>query len=53
VSAAAEPSAVAPLPDQPHRSTALRDISFDDIKLDMQKGDPFSRDLLPTRVTAL
>jgi len=32
---------------------ALRDISFDDIKLDMQKGDPFSRDLLPTRVTGL
>jgi len=31
----------------------LREISFDDIKLDMQKGDPFSRDLLPTRVTGL
>ena len=31
----------------------LRDISFDDVKLEMQKGDPFSRDLLPTRVTAL
>ena len=49
----AETSAVAPLPDQPTPSTALRDISFDDIKLDMQKGDPFTRDLLPTRVTAL
>jgi hypothetical protein len=31
----------------------LRDISFDDVKLEMQKGDPFSRDLLPERVTAL
>ena len=35
------------------RPTTPRDISFDDIKLDMQKGDPFSRDLLPARVTAL
>lgn len=30
-----------------------REITFDDIKLEMQKGDPFTRDLLPTRVTAL
>jgi hypothetical protein len=30
-----------------------REITFDDIKLDMQKGDPFTRDLLPERVTAL
>ena len=30
-----------------------RDITFDDIKLEMQKGDPFKRDLLPKRVTAL
>ena len=30
-----------------------REITFDDIKLDMQKGDPFTRDLLPKRVTAL
>jgi len=29
------------------------EISFDDIKLDMQKGDPFTRDLLPRRVTDL
>jgi hypothetical protein len=35
------------------RPVAPRDISFDDIKLDLKKGDPFSRDLLPTRVTAL
>jgi len=35
------------------RPAALRDISFDDIKLDMQKGDAFSRDLLPSRVTSL
>jgi hypothetical protein len=30
-----------------------REITFDDIKLDMQKGDPFTRELLPQRVTAL
>jgi hypothetical protein len=30
-----------------------REITFDDIKLEMQKGDPFNRDLLPERVTAL
>jgi hypothetical protein len=33
--------------------SAPRDISFDDIKLDMQKGDPFTRDVLPSRVTTL
>ena len=33
--------------------TGPRDINFDDIKLEMQKGDPFSRDLLPPRVSAL
>lgn len=30
-----------------------REITFDDIKLDMQKGDPFTHSLLPARVTAL
>ncbi len=30
-----------------------REITFDDIKLEMQKGDPFVRDLLPAAVTAL
>jgi hypothetical protein len=49
----ADPAAAPPLADKPPPSTALRDISFDDIKLDMQKGDPFTRDLLPTRVTSL
>lgn len=32
---------------------AIREISFDDIKFDMEKGAPFTRDLLPERVTAL
>ncbi len=47
------PPAPAPPPRTTGRPTAPRDISFDDIKLDLKKGDPFSRDLLPTRVTAL
>lgn len=34
-------------------SGSVREITFDDIKLDMEKGAPFSRDLLPKRVTAL
>ena len=44
------PAAAVPATSRP---ATPRDISFDDIKLDMKKGDPFSRDLLPTRVTAL
>ena len=51
----APPTLPAPAPTTPatDRPAAPRDISFDDIKLDLKKGDPFSRDLLPTRVTAL
>ena len=47
------PTPPAPPPRTTVLPTAPRDISFDDIKLDMQKGDPFSRDLLPSRVTSL
>jgi hypothetical protein len=52
---ASRPSAPVPAATRtaPGGSTAPREISFDDIKLDMQKGDPFTRDLLPPRVTAL
>jgi hypothetical protein len=45
----ADPPPAAP----PTRSSALRDISFDDVKLEMQKGDPFTRDRLTPRVTGL
>ena len=53
--AATPPTLPAPAPATPatDRPAAPRDISFDDIKLDLKKGDPFSRDLLPARVTAL
>ena len=47
------PAAPSPAAPATGRRVAPRDISFDDIKLDLKKGDPFSRDLLPTRVTAL
>lgn len=56
------PAAAAPsLPPAADRATpatvraaaAPREISFDDIKFEMEKGSPFTRDLLPERVTAL
>ena len=53
VRTAAPPPAPAPVASDPAPSGPIRDISFDDIKFDMQKGDPFTRDLLPKRVTAL
>jgi hypothetical protein len=49
--AGAEPAA-GPAP-RPTPRTAPREVTFDDIKLDMEKGAPFSPDLLPERVTAL
>ena len=45
---AAAPGAAARRP-----AAAPREISFDDIKLEMEKGAAFTRDLLPERVTAL
>lgn len=37
----------------PVRTGQPREVSFDDIKFDMEKGAPFTGDLLPKRVTAL
>ncbi len=55
--AAPPPRANAPAADPgagPRRpSGAPREITFDDIKLEMEKGAPFTRDLLPARVTSL
>jgi hypothetical protein len=51
-SPAATPPAVVP-GDAPRRPIGPREITFDDIKLEMEKGAPFTRDLLPTRVTSL
>jgi hypothetical protein len=45
---AADAPAPSPLP-----STRVRDLSFDDVKLEMEKGDAFSPELIPKRVTAL
>jgi hypothetical protein len=43
-----------PVPARPAaHSGPVREITFDDIKLEMEKGAPFTRDLLPRRVTAL
>ena len=46
----AEPTAAAP---EPPPAGPPREITFDDIKLELPKDAPFSRDLLPKRVTAL
>lgn len=52
--AGAMPAAAGQAPPSSSRpSDAIRDISFDDIKFDMEKGAPFTRDLLPKRVTDL
>ena len=51
------PAAATRPPEPPSRPAPAagspREVSFDDIKLDMEKGAPFTRDLLPKRVTAL
>lgn len=46
------PAPLAASPTVPAAGPPL-EITFDDIKLDMQKGEPFTRDLLPRRVTDL
>ena len=49
----AEPMVAAPSPRPATPAGRPRDVTFDDIKLDMEKAAPFTRDLLPKRVTAL
>lgn len=48
---AAEPVSAVPRSVRP--AVGPREITFDDIKLEMQKGEPFVRDLLPAAVTDL
>jgi len=50
---AAAASAPASAPGPVAVSAPLREITFDDLKLEMQKGDPFTRDRLTPRVTEL
>lgn len=45
--------ATPPRAPPPRRGSAPREITFDDIKFEMEKGAPFTRDLLPERVTGL
>ncbi len=48
------PESAANAPPAPAAGTAaIREITFDDIKLEMQKGEPFTRDRLTPRVTDL
>ena len=46
-------SAPTALPGKAGAAAAIRDITFDDIKLEMQKGEPFTSDRLTERVHAL
>lgn len=48
-----QPAADSSFPEPSRRSASPREITFDDIKLEMEKGSPFTRDLLPNRVTTL
>lgn len=50
---ATEPTALAARPAPPPRPGEPRELTFDDIKFDMEKGAAFTRDLLPKRVTSL
>lgn len=47
------PGSERPLEPSRRSASAPREVTFDDIKLDMEKGTPFTRDLLPKRVTTL
>ena len=40
-------------PAAPTSAATIREITFDDIKLEMQKGEPFARDRLTPRVEEL
>ncbi|MFM8735926.1 MAG: DUF3299 domain-containing protein [Pirellulales bacterium] len=40
-------------PSTPAAARTIRDVTFDDIKLEMQKGEPFTRDRLTDRVIDL
>jgi len=58
--AASQQQGAAESPDaQPQAAPAaaatgrLQDLSFDDVKFEMEKGDPFSQDLLPPPVASL
>ena len=49
----AAPAEESPPASARRTASAPREVTFDDIKLDMEKGAPFTRDLLPKRVTTL
>lgn len=49
----AQPSAATGDPATRPLGGTPRETTFDDIKFDMEKGSPFTRDLLPEKVTGL
>lgn len=46
-------SPAAQSPEQAESADRIRDISFDDLKFDINKGDPFKRSLLTDKIEAL
>lgn len=40
-------------PPPASRTSRLQDLSFDDVKFEMEKGDPFTEELLPEAVASL
>lgn len=48
-----QPAPVSTQPTPAASSERPREITFDDIKFEIEKGDPFTRSLLPDRVTRL
>jgi hypothetical protein len=50
---AAPEKRAAPRPAAAARPQAIRDITFDTVKLDMKKGDPFKRSLITTAIEKL
>jgi hypothetical protein len=51
--AAADPAPAPAAEPAPAPDGRLRDISFDDVKLPLEKGDPFTPEVLPASVRAL
>ncbi|HET6883133.1 MAG TPA: DUF3299 domain-containing protein [Pirellulales bacterium] len=49
----ASPEAQAATDEAPPSEERIRDISFDDLKFDINKGDPFKRSLLNEKIEAL
>jgi hypothetical protein len=53
VSAAVFVPHMAPAADTAKKAGAVKDVTFDDVKFDMKKGDPFKRSMLTDKIEKL